>query len=55
MIKEIIFDFDGTVADSFEVIMEAFFKNKELLGLDDFGEKEIKIYRQMGVGELLKK
>lgn len=55
MIKEIIFDFDGTIADSFEIIVNAFAKNKERLGWDNFGEKEIKMYREQGVGELLKK
>ena len=55
MIKEIIFDFDGTIADSFEIIVNAFAKNKEKLGWNNFGDEEIKIYREKGVGELLKK
>ena len=55
MIKEIIFDFDGTIADSFEIIVNAFAKNKERLGWDNFGDEEIKMYREQGVGELLKK
>lgn len=55
MIKEIIFDFDGTIADSFGVIMDIFYKNKADLGFENFGEKEVKIYRQRGVKFLLTK
>lgn len=55
MTKEIIFDFDGTIADSFGVIMDIFYKNKADLGFENFGEKEIKIYRQRGVKFLLTK
>jgi len=54
MVKEVIFDFDGTVADSFDIIMSIFSKFKCDLGLDNFGEKEIKIYRTKGVEEILK-
>lgn len=55
MIKEIIFDFDGTIADSFEIITSIFCKFKTELGLDEFGKKEIEIYRTKGVEEILKK
>jgi len=55
MIKEIIFDFDGTIADSFELIINTFAKNKEKFGWEKFGDEEIKIYREKGIGELLKK
>jgi phosphoglycolate phosphatase len=55
MIKEVIFDFDGTIADSFEVIMSFFVQYKQKLGLEKFGKKEIEIYRNKGVGELIKK
>jgi len=55
MIKEIIFDFDGTIADSFELIINTFAKNKEKFGWEKFGDEEIKIYREKGISELLKK
>jgi phosphoglycolate phosphatase len=55
MIKEIIFDFDGTIADSFEIIVNVFAKNKEKFGWEKFGDEEIKMYREKGIGELLKK
>lgn len=55
MIKEVIFDFDGTIADSFMTIMSLFDKHKKDLGIEDFSEKEIKIYRNEGVLELIKK
>jgi phosphoglycolate phosphatase-like HAD superfamily hydrolase len=54
MIKEVIFDFDGTVADSFDVIMSFFVEYKQRLGLDKFGKEEIEIYRNKGVKELIK-
>lgn len=55
MVKEIIFDFDGTVADSFGVMMEIFEEHKKEFGFENFGEKELKIYRELGVAELIKK
>ena len=55
MIKEIIFDFDGTVADSFGAMMEIFEEHKKEFGFENFGEKELKIYRELGVAELIKK
>lgn len=54
MIKEIIFDFDGTIADSFEIIMSIFFEFRTKLGLDEFGKREIEIYRTKGVEEILR-
>jgi phosphoglycolate phosphatase-like HAD superfamily hydrolase len=39
MIKEVIFDFDGTIADSFDVIMSFFVEYKQKLGLDKFGKE----------------
>ncbi|MPM56556.1 Phosphoglycolate phosphatase [bioreactor metagenome] len=55
MFKEIIFDFDGTVADSFGAMMEIFEEHKQEFGFEKFGENELKIYRQLGVAELIKK
>ena len=55
MVKEIIFDFDGTVADSFGAMMEIFEEHKEEFGFEKFGEKELKIYKEQGVAELIKK
>lgn len=55
MFKEIIFDFDGTVADSFGAMMEIFEEHKEEFGFEKFGEKELKIYKEQGVAELIKK
>jgi HAD superfamily hydrolase (TIGR01549 family) len=55
MFKEIIFDFDGTVADSFEAMMEIFEEHNKEFGFENFGDKELKIYRQQGVAELIKK
>ena len=55
MVKEIIFDFDGTISDSFEVIMSIFAKYKSDLGFDKFDKEEIKIYKTKGAEELLKK
>jgi len=54
MVKELIFDFDGTVANSFGAMMEIFEENKEEFGFEEFGEKELKIYRELGVAELIK-
>jgi len=54
MVKEIIFDFDGTVADSFGVMMEIFEEHKKEFGFEKFGEKELKIYREQGVANLIK-
>lgn len=53
MVKEIIFDFDGTVADSFGVMMEIFEEHKQEFGFENFGEEELKIYRQQGVASLI--
>lgn len=55
MFKEIIFDFDGTIADSFGAMMEIFEEHKEEFGFEKFGEKELKIYKEQGVAELIKK
>jgi len=55
MIKEVIFDFDGTIADSFMTIMSIFDEYKKELGVENFGKKEIEIYRNEGVGAVLKK
>lgn len=55
MVKEIIFDFDGTVADSFGAMMEIFEEHKEEFGFENFGEEELKIYKEQGVAELIKK
>lgn len=55
MFKEIIFDFDGTIADSFGAMMEIFEEHKEEFGFEKFGEKELKIYKEQGVTELIKK
>lgn len=53
MVKEIIFDFDGTVADSFGAMMEIFEEHKQEFGFENFGEEELKIYRQQGVARLI--
>lgn len=55
MFKEIIFDFDGTIADSFGAMMEIFEEHKKEFGFEKFGEKELKIYKEQGVAELIKK
>jgi len=54
MFKEIIFDFDGTVADSFGVMMEIFEEHKKEFGFEKFGDEELKIYREQGVANLIK-
>ena len=55
MIKEIIFDFDGTIADSFGMMMDLFAEHKNEFGFEEFGDKEVKIYREEGVASLIKK
>lgn len=55
MVKEIIFDFDGTIADSFGAMMEIFEEHKKEFGFDKFGDEELKVYREQGVAELIKK
>lgn len=55
MIKEVIFDFDGTIADSFMTIMSIFNEYKKELGVEKFGKEEVEIYRNEGVGAVLKK
>jgi len=54
MVEEIIFDFDGTVADSFGVMMEIFEEHKKEFGFEKFGDEELKIYREQGVANLIK-
>lgn len=55
MVKEIIFDFDGTISDSFEMIVSIFTKFKSELGLNEFGQKETEIYKTEGIEGVLKK
>jgi phosphoglycolate phosphatase len=43
------------VADSFGAMMEIFEEHKEEFGFEKFGEKELKIYKEQGVAELIKK
>jgi phosphoglycolate phosphatase len=43
------------VADSFEAMMEIFEEHNKEFGFENFGDKELKIYRQQGVAELIKK
>jgi len=54
MVREIIFDFDGTVADSFGAMMEIFGEHKKEFGFEKFGKEELKIYREFGVANLIK-
>ena len=54
MVKEIIFDFDGTIADSFGVMREIFEEHKKEFGFEKFGDEELKIYREQGVASLIK-
>jgi len=53
MVREIIFDFDGTVADSFGAMMEIFEEHKQEFGFANFGDEELKIYREQGVAKLI--
>jgi len=47
----IIFDFDGTIADSFEVVLELFY---EILGHERFTAQEIAAFRRMPVRKVIK-
>lgn len=47
----IIFDFDGTIADSFEVVLELFY---ELTGHERFTPEEITAFRRLPIRRVLK-
>ena len=55
MIKTVIFDFDGTIADTFSTITKLFNSKAKEFGLDKLTSKEIESIRNMGLKELFKK
>ena len=55
MIKTVIFDFDGTIADTFSTLVKLFNSKAKEFGLDKLTSKEIESIRNMGLKELFKK
>ncbi len=55
MAKTIIFDFDGTIADSLALIVESFNNIAPAFNLPKIGKAEKRILRNYSVGELIKK
>jgi HAD superfamily hydrolase (TIGR01549 family) len=51
---EIIFDFDGTIADTFDVGIEVINRLTGLYDSPEMGPKEIKIFRDLGVREAMR-
>ena len=54
MIKTLIFDFDGTIADTFSIFCEAFKEIGQEIGLKELTEEDIKNYRLKGAEDLIK-
>lgn len=55
MIKTIIFDFDGTIADTLSVIVKLFNKNSKKYHLPKISKKELENLRSMEPIEIIKK
>lgn len=53
--KTVIFDFDGTLADTFPLVFSIFQKVGKTYGLPDIKDFEIDEYRKIGVKEIVKK
>lgn len=51
---EIVFDFDGTIADTFDLTVFVFNELKDELGYQEITEKEIDVLRDKGFREILK-
>lgn len=51
----IIFDFDGTIADSFEETLKSIIKVSKDFGIGKISKKDIELYRSKGVKEIIKK
>ena len=51
----LIFDFDGTIADSFEKTLGAIIKISKDFGIGEISEKDIGLYRSGGAKEIIKK
>ncbi|MBI4008944.1 HAD hydrolase-like protein, partial [Candidatus Roizmanbacteria bacterium] len=55
MIKTVIFDFDGTIADTWEVIIKLLKKHRENLGLPEITAEIVSDFRSKGFRELILK
>jgi phosphoglycolate phosphatase len=53
MVKEIIFDFDGTLADTFELSVEIFNEIKDRFGFAEIDRKMIDDFRNLGFREVI--
>src|SRR3989338_1188140 len=54
-IKTIIFDFDGTIADTWKAIFQILKENQEKWNLPDISPETIADFRKKGVIDLIKK
>jgi phosphoglycolate phosphatase-like HAD superfamily hydrolase len=54
MYKNIIFDFDGTIADSFNIFCETLKEMGKTMNVKEITEKDIQEFRQKGAKEIIK-
>jgi phosphoglycolate phosphatase len=51
--KAIIFDFDGTLVNSLDILIRVYFSLKEEMGLPDINQKDVERMRGMGIRQII--